>query len=108
MEPSFDIKILERDHTAVVRVEGELDLTTAPLLDETLAQAESGGATSVLLDLDRVEFMDSTGLQVLLARVILNGNGKRFALTRGSPQVQRLFQVAGVMDRLPFAGPADA
>jgi anti-sigma B factor antagonist len=108
MDPSFDIKILERDHTAIVRVEGELDLATAPLLDEKLAEAESGGATSVLLDLDRVEFMDSTGLQVLLARVILNGDGKRFALTAGSPQVQRLFRVAGVLDRLPFAGAPDA
>jgi anti-sigma B factor antagonist len=108
MDPGFDIKILQRDHTVIVQVEGELDLATAPLLDEKLAEAESGGATSVLLDLDRVEFMDSTGLHVLLARVILNGNGKRFALTRGSPQVQRLFRVAGVMDRLPFAGPREA
>ncbi len=108
MHPSFDIKTLERDQTVIVRVEGELDLTTAPLLDNTLAEAESSCATTVLLDLDQVEFMDSTGLQVLLARVILNGNGKRFALTRGSPQVQHLFRVAGVIDRLPFAGPPDA
>ncbi len=77
MDSSFDIKILERDHTIIVRVEGELDLVTAPLLDEKLAEAESGGTTSVLLDLDRVEFRDSTGLQVLLARVILNGDGQR-------------------------------
>jgi anti-sigma B factor antagonist len=108
MDPSFDIKILERDHTVIVQVEGELDLATAPLLDEKLAEAESAGARSVLLDLDRVEFMDSTGLQLLLARVILNGDGKRFALTTGSPQVQRLFRVAGVLDRLPFAGAPDA
>jgi anti-sigma B factor antagonist len=107
MDPSFDIKILEGDQTVIVRVEGELDLVSAPLLDEKLAEAESTGATSVLLDLDRVGFMDSTGLQVLLARVIMNGNAKGFAVTRGSPQVRRLFQVAGVMDRLPFAGAPD-
>lgn len=103
MNPFFDIEIVERDHTLILKVRGELDLATAPLLNERLEQAEAANPPIVLVDLDQVEFMDSTGLHVLLARFAHNGNGTRYSLTRGSPQVRRLFEVAGVIDRLPFA-----
>jgi anti-sigma B factor antagonist len=107
MNPTFDIEIIERDHTLILKVSGELDLSSAPLLDKQLELAETSDAASVVVDLDQVEFMDSSGLQVLIARVALSGNGNgnatRYSVTRGSRQVQRLFEVAGVMDRLPFA-----
>jgi anti-sigma B factor antagonist len=103
MNPTFDIQVVEHDHTLILRVSGELDLSTAPLLDEQLERADAADVTSVLVDLDQVEFIDSSGLQVLIARVASNSNGKRYSLTRGSRQVRRLFEVAGVMDRLPFA-----
>lgn len=103
MDPSFDIEIVERDQTLIVRVRGELDLSTAPLLDERLTLAEAADAGIVLMDLDQVEFIDSTGLHVLLSHFALNGDGTSYSLTRGSPQVQRLFEVSGVMNRLPFA-----
>jgi anti-anti-sigma regulatory factor len=48
-------------------------------LDEKLAEAESGGAPSVLLDLGRVEFIDARGLDVVLAHVF------RTAPERGLP-----------------------
>jgi hypothetical protein len=48
--------------------------------------------------------MDSSGLYGVLAHVFWNGNGTRFAVTKGSAQVQRVFEAAGVIDRLPFAG----
>lgn len=102
MSPIVDIDIVERDHTLTLKVRGELDLATAPLLKERLEEAEAAEATNVVIDLDQVEFMDSTGLHVLLARFIENRNGTRYSLTQGSPQVRRLFEVAGVMDRLPF------
>jgi anti-sigma B factor antagonist len=100
---NFDIEIVERDHTLILKVKGELDLATAPLLKERLDQAEAAAPTNLVIDLDQVDFMDSTGLHVLLAHFIENENGTRFSLTRGSPQVRRLFEVAGVVDRLPFA-----
>jgi anti-anti-sigma factor len=45
--------------------------------------------------------MDSTGLHVLLEHVLV-GNGTRYSLTRGSPQVRQLFEITGLSDRLPF------
>jgi anti-sigma B factor antagonist len=103
MEPAFEIKIRHRDQTLIIEVAGELDVATAPLLEKKLAEAEAAGATSLLVDLEQCEFIDSSGLHVLLAHVIRNGSAQRYAVTRGSRQVQRLFEVAGVIDRLPFA-----
>lgn len=103
MDPSFEIEIVERGGTLIVSVRGELDLSTAPLLDERLSFAEAADAVRVLVDIDQVEFMDSTGLHVLLDHVAVNGHGTSYSLTRGSPQVRQLFRVSGVMERLPFA-----
>jgi len=105
MEP-FEIEIIERDDALVLVVEGEIDIATAPLLEQRLTEAEATDAPTVIIDLDRVSFMDSTGLQVLVAHSLSEANGNRILLTRGSPQVQRLFTVSGMLDHLPFV-PAD-
>jgi anti-sigma B factor antagonist len=101
MQP-FEIEIIERDETVVLIVEGEVDIATAPLLEQRLTEVEAGDAPSVVIDLDRVSFMDSTGLQVLVAHTLSETNGRRIRVTRGSPQVQRLFSVSGMVDHLPF------
>jgi anti-anti-sigma factor len=102
MKPSFDIDIVERGDTVVLILDGEIDLATASVLEEKLALVEAQEATNVIVDLDRVSFMDSTGLQVLIAHTLAKQNGTRVRLTRGSPQVQRLFEVSGLRDHLPF------
>ena len=71
--PSFGIEVVD-DEALIVRVTGELDLATSPLLDERLKLAEAADAAKLLVDVDQVEFMDSTGLHVLLEHVLL-GNG---------------------------------
>ena len=63
----------------------------------------------VVLDLDDVHFIDSAGLRVVLAaheRKV--ERGQRLALTPGSPQVQRLFSIAGVSGHLQTIASADA
>src|SRR5947208_12473988 len=53
------------DHT-VLEVGGEVDVYTAPRLRERLIELVDGGAKHVVVDLSRVEFLDSTGLGVLV------------------------------------------
>jgi anti-sigma B factor antagonist len=105
MEPTFGTEIVQRDDAVVLVVTGEIDIATAPVLEARLTEAEERDATSVIVDLDRVSFMDSTGLQVLVAHALSRDNGNRLFLTRGSPQVQRLFTVSGMLDHLPFVSP---
>ena len=79
---------------AVLRLEGELDLVTAPMLRDELARHQARGVR-IVLDLSGIEFLDSTGL-VLLMEVAREPatNGWTLALRRDlSPAVARLFQV---------------
>src|SRR5690349_14860875 len=52
--------------TAWVRPVGELDLDTAPLLEEALTAARAQGGARLVLDLRRLTFMDSTGLRLVI------------------------------------------
>jgi anti-sigma B factor antagonist len=100
---NIEIEVLERDDVVVVAVEGEVDLCAAPELEESLNRVAARRAASIVVDLDRVSFMDSAGVHVLLQFALARENGTRLALTRGSRQVQRLFEITGVERYLPFA-----
>ncbi|HKO29223.1 MAG TPA: STAS domain-containing protein [Solirubrobacteraceae bacterium] len=99
---NIDIDIVERDGVIVIALEGEVDLRAAPELEQTLNRVSATGASSIVVDLDRVSFMDSAGVHVLLQFSLSRGSGPRLALTRGSRQVQRLFEITGVERYLPF------
>ncbi len=107
MRPYFDVQVVERPGSLVLILEGELDIATAPLLEEKLAEAQllasSAACDRVIVDLDRVGFIDSTGLQILVRQTMVDREGFQVLLTEGSEQVQRLFQLTGVRDHLPFA-----
>lgn len=86
-----------------VRLTGELDLATVPELGRALDEIASNGQSRLLIDLDGVEFMDSTGLSAILRAVRdAAAHGYRVTVRRGSPQVQRLFALTGTLDRLTF------
>ena len=95
----------ERDgvlHT--IRLEGELDLATAEDLERELLRVEGSDALSIVLDLSALEFIDSTGVRLLLqADERSRANSNRLALLRGPRAVQRVFELTGILDRLPFA-----
>lgn len=93
----------QADGAVVVRVVGEIDLATAPALDAQLRDLEASGDARVILDLGGVEFMDSTGLHsIIRAQRNADCNGHTLAFRRGSPQVQRLLELTGVLTRLTF------
>jgi anti-sigma B factor antagonist len=86
-----------------LRLAGELDLETASELDRQLADIAETQVTRLLIDLGAVTFMDSTGLSsILRAHRSAGSNGHTLVLRRGSNQVQRLFELTGMNDRLTF------
>ncbi len=88
----------------MVEVSGELDLASSGALEEELLRITDSGAEQVIVDLRQLEFMDSTGLGTLVKGYQrAAGAGQRFALVRGSEQVQRLLSLTGVADRLELA-----
>jgi len=90
----------ERDRV-VVSLAGELDMANAPLLQGRIEGPELEGTGTVVLDLRELEFLDSTGLRIILAaRELCWRRGQEFAITPGSQQVQRLLSVTGVGEHL--------
>jgi anti-anti-sigma factor len=105
-EPSnMTIDLATREDTLVVLVTGEVDLWTVHRLGDALAAAQASDARSIVVDLDRVSFMDSSGLHVLIQHAVADGMRSRLTVTNGSPQVRRLFEVSGVGRYLLFASP---
>ncbi len=91
----------EGEDGVVATLSGELDLANAPLLAKAIEGEEILAAKTVVLDLQGLTFLDSTGLRVILsARELCWRRGQEFAVTPGSQQVQRLLSVTGVGDHL--------
>ena len=89
----------------VVTPRGELDMATQGELRAELERARSTG--EVTLDLGELRFLDTSGLRLVLETAELARNdGFRFAVLPGGPSVQRLFEVAGVTELVPFVDPA--
>ena len=81
----------EREGEAhIIELMGELDLDGAPRLEEALRDAEAGDASSIVVDLGGLDFIDSTGLRLLVMAAERSDHG-RFSLLRGPKQVHRVF-----------------
>lgn len=97
----FEVVDEELDGVCVIAVKGELDLNTAPQLEERLEVALAGGGR-LLIDLSGCEFIDSTGIGLIVRAwqrldVDPDGDGKsRFALCGLSDQVRRLLEITGL------------
>ncbi len=81
----------------VIDVHGEIHLSTAPDFSERLAAAIDRGSMAIVIDLSGVEFIDSTGLSVLLngLRLVTQMDG-RMAIVCANPTVLRLFQITSL------------
>jgi anti-sigma B factor antagonist len=96
--PHFELTEESGDGAAhVISVRGEIHVTTAPRFAERLTQAIESGQTALVLDMTGVEFIDSTGLSVLLNGLRLIGQKRgRLALVCANPTVLRLFQITNL------------
>jgi anti-anti-sigma factor len=100
------LKVIELRDAGRVRVllRGELDLAGAPTVSNALQRLREGGEP-VLLDLDELEFIDVSGLRVLVAAAQeASRDGWSFMVTRGSAQVRRLVELVRLERQLPLDG----
>jgi anti-anti-sigma factor len=93
------------DGTATLELGGELDLSTVPEAESTLLELErEPHLETIVLDLRKLEFMDSTGLRfVLAAHARATGSEHRFVVIRGGDTVDRVFRLTLLDERLEFA-----
>jgi anti-anti-sigma factor len=92
--------------TAWVRPVGELDLDTAPRLEDELAAVRETGVSRLVLDLRGLTFMDSTGLRLVIRwDSAARKQGFEFAIVPGSDVVQRVIRLTGMDDQLTVTDP---
>ena len=106
--PVFGVRAQAVERAHVVAPRGELDLFTVEEVEAAL-RAREEPCDRVVLDLRAVTFLDTSGMRLVVEAVHeLDREGLRFALVRGRPEVQRLFAIARLDDRLPFFDDLDA
>lgn len=93
----LDVDISEQDGWAVVAVHGEIDMATAPSLREQVIGLVSEGRARIVVDLEGVDFIDSTGLGVLvgaLKRSRTHDGELRLVCTNS--RILKVFEITGL------------
>ncbi len=106
MNPApFEVQVGELEHgVRTISVGGELDLSTAPDLEGPLEQALSGDEGSVLIDLSQCEFIDSTGIALIVRawqRLDSGENGRALGICSQNDQVRRVLEITGLELSIP-------
>jgi anti-sigma B factor antagonist len=103
--PDLHVAVDDRGATRTITPHGEIDLWTVGGVQRALESGLAGRFETVVLDLVAAEFIDSTGVAALLAAAQQARAGAvRLVLLPGPPDVQRVFEICGLMDVLPFTG----
>ena len=98
--PDFNVAVRREGAALVVAPEGELDMAAVRALREKL-EVDLGDARFLVLELRGLSFLDTSGLQLVFEQQKRSEReGFAFVLVRGQPHVQRLFEIAGMNDRL--------
>ncbi|MGI6035782.1 MAG: STAS domain-containing protein [Limnochordia bacterium] len=101
----MEIHHQRRGTTLLVTVKGELDLLTAPFfraqVDQELETFER--LSSLILDLGKVDFIDSSGLGAILGRYKrIRQRGGKLLLVNAQPQVQKILELSGLDKIMPL------
>jgi anti-anti-sigma factor len=108
VQGEFQVNVQQEGSAALIAVSGELDLASGPGLESELETLSPPATTLVVVDLRQLEFMDSTGLSIIVrAHQRLADLGAELCLVQGSPQVQRLLDLTGVAERLRVVAAPD-
>ena len=108
VQSHFRVEVRDEGQMSVIAVSGELDLASSSALEEELARVIDSASDLVVVDLRKLEFIDSTGFahwsgHTSEQRRLENDS----AWSRGPQQVQRLLSLTGVEERLMFADSAE-
>jgi anti-anti-sigma factor len=110
MAPPFTAETHRPDpSTWAVTVSGELDLATAPQLEAVFEALEPARSDRVVIDLEAVTFIDSSGIRALVrAKRRFDGLDASLVLDGVSPAARQVLEISGVLDLLSEATDPDA
>src|ERR687888_625652 len=92
---NLDLETTKQGDASVISLRGEIDVYTAPRLRQALIDLVESGAKDIVVDMERVDFLDSTGLGVLV------GGLKR---VKSQDRIMKIFDITGLAKVFPMFG----
>jgi anti-anti-sigma factor len=103
----LEVRSEDRNGLVHVTLVGELDLSTVAKVQEELRRIEAGSPPTVVVDLSKLTFLDSTGLRcIVTADERAREEGRRVVIVRGPDPVQRVFAITRLEERLEMVDDA--
>ena len=103
MDQQFQIEERAAHGASIVSVTGEIDVATAPQLQECLHELIASGHTSLVVDLLAVTFLDSTALGVLVGALKrCRERGGELQLVMADPRILKIFEITGLSTVFPI------
>lgn len=97
MNINLSIDVIEKDNQTELLVTGEIDAFTAPLLKEKLLPATAKESEKIIVNLQDVSYMDSTGLGVFISALkSTKEHGSTLTLVNLQERVHRLFKITSL------------
>ena len=101
----FNVVLTEQAEGAVLRVIGEVDIVTAPVLQRHLESVVAATRPTVVIDLEETTFLDARGVGVIVAaRKQISRYGGRLVIRRPPALVRRVLELAEQAQRLDIEG----
>jgi anti-sigma B factor antagonist len=99
----LDLNVRKEGDHAILEVAGEIDVYTAPKLREKLIELVSDGSHNIIVDLEKVDFLDSTGLGVLVGGLkrVRNHDGS-LQLVCTQEKILKIFRITGLTKVFPI------
>jgi anti-sigma B factor antagonist len=101
----LDVILEDLGGFAVIGLSGEVDVYSAPKLRETIKDLVDEGKYNIVVDLEKVAFLDSTGLGVLVGGLkrVKHHNGE-LGIICGQEKILRIFRITGLTKVFPIYG----
>lgn len=101
---TLEIRSERQNEVHLVQPAGEVDLAVTDLLDEEMRRAEATDASTILLDLSGLEFIDAAGIGLLLdlCKRSRAAAADRLRIRPGAEPVKKLIRITGVEEHLPL------
>ena len=100
----LNVQTRTRDGVFFVSLAGDLDARGCPSVDAALSKAQRSGTERIVIDLTEVDFIDSSGIALLIAAMNdAQGRATQLGVVPSrSADVQRLIELCGLRDVMPF------
>lgn len=96
MTAGLKVTVEELDRVKIVRLEGRMDTTSTPALEKKLSGLLEGEHPSILLDFEKVDYLSSAGMRLLLSETKkIKSKGGQLVFCRMSDEVMEIIKMAG-------------